>query len=216
MKKHQSPVGQYQGCTSEKEVDVSPPQIDPQIIRRKKRQSIVEESIVEEYQVVHPIKLVKELVVCPKKIDPPTIRGKLLQCPVEECQVVPPIKLVEQSVDLPKKIYPPPIRRKQRQCPVEEHQVVPPINKAEQLAVLPLQIEPQTISTRMGDEVDGGTVGHVADDSFNSWFAARMNRNRNEERNVHVGGSVLSAALEPGNVNLIYKMGYYQNRLLFN
>ena len=57
------------------------------------------------------------------------------------------------------------------------------------------------MSRRSGDEVDGGTVGHVADDSFDSWFAARMNRNRNEERDVHVGGNVILSAIEPGNIN---------------
>ena len=49
-----------------------------------------------------------------------------------------------------------------------------------------------------GDHVDGGLARHVADDSFDSWFAARMNRNRNEERRVSVGGNVSLSDDKPG------------------
>lgn len=49
-----------------------------------------------------------------------------------------------------------------------------------------------------GDHVDGGSTRHVADDSFDSWFAARMNRNRNEERSVNVGGSIPLSDDKPG------------------
>ena len=48
------------------------------------------------------------------------------------------------------------------------------------------------------DHVDGGSARHIADDSFDSWFAARMNRNRNEERNVNVGGNISISDDTPG------------------
>ena len=48
------------------------------------------------------------------------------------------------------------------------------------------------------DHVDGGSARHIADDSFDSWFAARMNRNRNEERNVNVGGNISISDDKPG------------------
>ena len=40
------------------------------------------------------------------------------------------------------------------------------------------------------DEVDRAPVRHVTDNSFESWFATRMNRNRNEERHITVGGNI--------------------------
>ena len=51
---------------------------------------------------------------------------------------------------------------------------------------------------RMADEVDGGAVRHVTDDSFESWFATRMNRNRNEERHVTIGGNISLPDDKPG------------------
>ena len=65
-----------------------------------------------------------------------------------------------------------------------------------------------------GDEVDGGTAGHVADDSFDSWFAARMNRNRNEERTVTVGGNISLSDDQPGRQNLAKKIWHDANNML--
>ena len=54
------------------------------------------------------------------------------------------------------------------------------------------------MSTRGNDEVDRVAVRHVADDSFESWFAARMNRSRNEERNINIGGNITLSDDKPG------------------
>ena len=54
------------------------------------------------------------------------------------------------------------------------------------------------MSTRGNDEVDRVAVRHVADDSFESWFAARMNRSRNEERNINIGGTITLSDDKPG------------------
>ena len=54
------------------------------------------------------------------------------------------------------------------------------------------------MSTRGNDEVDRVAIRHVADDSFESWFAARMNRSRNEERNINIGGNITLSDDKPG------------------
>ena len=54
------------------------------------------------------------------------------------------------------------------------------------------------MSTRGDDEVDRAVTAHVSDDSFESWFASIMNRNRNEERNVNIGGNVTLSEDKPG------------------
>ena len=40
------------------------------------------------------------------------------------------------------------------------------------------------------DEVDRAVARHATDDSFESWFAALMNRNRNNEEHINIGGNI--------------------------
>ena len=90
--------------------------------------------------------------------------------------------------------------QKKRLSPVKEFKALPGIIPVEEVNGSYV-IDPSIMDRRSEDELDGGSVGHVADNSFDSWFAAVMNRNRNEERDVHVGGHVSLSDEKPGNVN---------------
>ena len=70
------------------------------------------------------------------------------------------------------------------------------------------------MSTRGNDEVDRVAVRHVADDSFESWFAARMNRSRNEERNINIGGNITLSDDKPGTSYQKYHINIKLNRFI--